>query len=69
MAGHTKKEQDRPNIVKRRRVQFDGQLDLYPAKLVFNYETGLSIKMARLRGRAPRGERCQDGVPHGHQRP
>lgn len=22
--------------------------------------------MARLRGRAPRGERCQAGVPHGH---
>ncbi|WP_276315591.1 MULTISPECIES: IS630 family transposase [Mesorhizobium] len=23
-------------------------------------------KMARLRGRAPRGERCRAGVPHGH---
>ncbi len=27
---------------------------------------GLSTKMARLRGRAPRGERCRAGVPHGH---
>ena len=29
-------------------------------------ETGLSTKMARLRGRALRGERCRSGVPHGH---
>jgi transposase len=33
---------------------------------VFIDETGLSTKMARLRGRAPRGERCRAGVPHGH---
>jgi transposase len=33
---------------------------------VFVDETGLSTKMARLRGRAPRGERCRAGVPHGH---
>ncbi len=59
-------EQDRPDILKRRRAWFDGQLDLDPAKLVFIDETGLSTKMARLRGRAPRGERCRAGVPHGH---
>ncbi|WP_292244188.1 IS630 family transposase, partial [Mesorhizobium sp.] len=59
-------EQDRPDILKRRRDWFDGQLDLDPAKLVFIDETGLSTKMARLRGRAPRGERCRAGVPHGH---
>jgi transposase len=35
-------------------------------QLVFIDETGLSTKMARLRGRAPRGERCRAGVPHGH---
>jgi transposase len=33
---------------------------------VFIDETGLSTKMARLRGRAPCGERCRAGVPHGH---
>jgi hypothetical protein len=33
---------------------------------VFIDETGLSTKMARMRGRAPRGERCRAGVPHGH---
>lgn len=37
-----------------------------PEKLVFIDETGLSTKMARLRGRAPRDERCRAGVPHGH---
>lgn len=29
-------------------------------------ETGLSTKMARLRGRALKGERCRASVPHGH---
>jgi len=33
---------------------------------VFIDETGASTKMARLRGRAPRGERLRAGVPHGH---
>jgi transposase len=33
---------------------------------VFIDETGASTKMARLRGRAPRGERCIASVPHGH---
>ncbi|WP_172643964.1 IS630 family transposase [Rhizobium ruizarguesonis] len=59
-------EQDRSDVLKRRRVWFDGQLDLDPEKLIFIDETGLSTKMARLRGRAIRGERCRAGVPHGH---
>src|SRR3546814_7909872 len=59
-------EQDRPDVLKRRRLWFDGQLDLDPEKLIFIDETGLSTKMARLRGRAIRGERCRAGVPHGH---
>ena len=29
-------------------------------------ETGASTKMARLRGRAPRGQRCRAAIPHGH---
>jgi transposase len=37
-----------------------------PERLVFIDETGASTKMARLRGRAPRGERCRAPVPHGH---
>lgn len=49
-----------------RRLWFDGQLDLDPDKLVFIDETGASTKMARLRGRAPKGERCRAAIPHGH---
>ena len=59
-------EQERADLLKRRQAWFDDQLGLDPAKLVFIDETGLSTKMARLRGRAPRGERCRAGVPHGH---
>ena len=45
---------------------FDLQPELDPAKLVFIDETGATTKMARLRGRSPRGERCRAAVPHGH---
>ena len=33
---------------------------------MFLDETGASTKMARLRGRAKRGQRCRAPVPHGH---
>jgi hypothetical protein len=59
-------EQERPDILKRREDWFEAQPDLDPARLVFIDETGLSTKMARLRGRSLRGERCRAGVPHGH---
>ena len=59
-------EQDPPDILKRRRDWFDGQLDLDPAKLVFIDETSASTKMARLYGRSKRGTRCRAPVPHGH---
>ena len=39
---------------------------LDPNKLVFIDETGANTKMARLRGRAPRGQRCVAAIPHGH---
>ena len=51
-----------------REAWFAGQLDLDPARLVFIDETGLSTKMARLRGRCTRGERLRSGIPHGHWR-
>jgi transposase len=71
MAGRSKKtahalEQDRPDVLKRRQDWFEAQPDLDPQRLVFIDETGLSTKMARLRGRALRGERCRAGIPHGH---
>lgn len=59
-------EQQRSDVKAARRAWFDGQLDLDPEKLIFIDETGTSTKMARLRGRAPRGERCVAAVPHGH---
>ncbi len=49
-----------------REAWFEGQLDLDPAKLNFIDEPGASTKMARLRGRAKRGERCRAAIPHGH---
>ena len=49
-----------------REVWFEEQLDLDPERLVFIDETAATTKMARLRGRAPKGERCRAAVPHGH---
>lgn len=45
---------------------FEGQGDLDPDTLVFIDETAATTKMARLYGRAPKGERCRAAVPHGH---
>ena len=59
-------EQDRPDVLSRREAWFEGQLDLDPHTLVFIDETGASTKMARLHGRAPRGERLRAAIPHGH---
>lgn len=59
-------EQNRIDVLASRRAWFQDQLDFDPARLIFIDETGLSTKMARLRGRAPRGERCVAAVPHGH---
>jgi len=42
------------------------QGDLAPEHLIFIDESGLSTKMARLRGWAPKGERCRAAIPHGH---
>jgi transposase len=59
-------EQDRPDIVKRRQVWLESQLELDPDRLVFIDETSASTKMARRHGRAPCGERLRASVPHGH---
>ena len=53
-------------MLRRRRAWFELQPDLDPSKLVFVDETGATTKMARLRGRSLRGERCRAAVPHGH---
>ena len=52
--------------MKRRREWFEGQIDLDPERLVFIDETWASTNMARLHGRAPKGERLRAGIPQGH---
>jgi transposase len=59
-------EQERADVLKKRQAWFEGQLDLDPERLVFIDETWASTNMARLRGRAPKGERLRAGVPFGH---
>lgn len=49
-----------------RQAWVKGQGDLDPEKLIFIDETAVTTKMARLHGRAPRGQRCRVAVPHGH---
>ena len=48
-----------------REAWFEEQLDLDPTRVVFIDETAANTKMARLYGRAPKGERCRAPVPHG----
>lgn len=45
---------------------FDRQPDLDPERLIFIDETYLNTRMARLRGRAPCGDRLRAPLPHGH---
>jgi transposase len=57
-------EQEREDVA--REAWFEAQIDLDPARLIFIDESGLNTKMARLRGRAPKGARCRAAIPHGH---
>jgi transposase len=59
-------EQQRPDILHRRRAWFEAQPDLDPERLIFIDETGASTKMARRYGRSAQGTRCRAAVPHGH---
>jgi transposase len=42
------------------------QLGLDPSRLIFIDETWIKTNMTRLRGRAPRGQRLVEKVPHSH---
>ena len=59
-------EQDRPDVAKRRFLWRLWQRFMDGTSLVFLDETGANTKMTRLYGRAPKGERVVDAVPHGH---
>jgi putative transposase len=59
-------ERDRPDVARRRKqwIRYRGLID--PGRLVFIDETWVKTNMAPLRGWAPRGERLEAKVPHGH---
>ena len=59
-------EQDRPDVAAARTAWAEDRAQLDPKRLVFIDETGTSTNMARLRGRARRGERLISKVPQGH---
>jgi transposase len=59
-------EQDRPDVAQRRRLWREVLKGLDPKTLVFLDETAANTKMARRYGRAPKGVRLVDAVPHGH---
>jgi transposase len=59
-------EQERPDVAAARVAWKSEQPALDPARLVFIDETGTSTNMARLRGRAKRGQRVLGRVPWGH---
>jgi transposase len=59
-------EQERADVAEQRR-DWHGQLkDIDPHRLVFVDESGAKTNLTRTRGRAPRGERVVEHVPHGH---
>src|ERR1700729_2268591 len=62
-------ENDRPDIKKDREewtLTRQPIMRLEPHRLVFLDETGTTTKMARLRGRNPKGQRLLSKVPFGH---
>ena len=58
-------EQD-PDVAAARTAWAQDQAKFDPDRLVFIDETGTNTKMARLRGRAPRGKWLVGKVPYGH---
>ena len=58
-----------PDVKAARLRWFDDRPEFDPESLVFIDESGLSTKMARLRGWVPKGQRCHAATPHGHWKP
>jgi hypothetical protein len=58
-------EPDRPDILKRREAEFEGQLELVPNAWSSSTRPGLRPTWLGPHGRCPRGERLRVGVPHG----
>jgi transposase len=59
-------EQDRAAVQAARQLWHEHLKDVPVEKLVFLDESGAKTNMTRTRGRAPRGVRVIEKVPHGH---
>jgi transposase len=59
-------EQDRPDVAERRTAWRTWAKTVSASRLIFIDETWTKTNMARLRGRALRGERLVAKTPHGH---
>jgi len=59
-------EQERADVVRKRRLWQRYQGRVNPSRLVFVDETWAKTNMTRTHGRAPRGQRLVARVPHGH---
>jgi transposase len=59
-------EQDRPDVKAAREIWHEHLKDVPIEKLVFLDESGAQTTMTRTHGRAPRGVRVIEKVPHGH---
>lgn len=66
MAPRPPRPQDRPELKAQREAWRAEFADVDPARLVWVDETGTDTAMARRYGRAPRGQRVDGPVPHGH---
>lgn len=53
-------------MAEQRRGWHEQLKDINPQRLVFIDESGAKTNMTRTRGRAPRGQRVIERVPHGH---
>ena len=60
------KEQNRPDVVLKRKLWRELQQQWDGRRLVFIDESGINTKMTRLYGRSQASERCVDYTPHGH---
>ncbi len=63
--GHAE-EQAREDVAEARAAWRADQHKLDPSRLVFLDESGVNTKMARPKGRAPKGQRLVASIPHGH---
>jgi transposase len=59
-------EQDRPDVKEKRECWHEQLARIDPDRFVFIDESGAKTNMTRTRGRAPRGVRVIEPVPHGH---